>query len=318
MYVPSRITVPAELAGFHDTFDGEVGRAWIAALPDLAADFLDRWGLRLDGPASHGMVALVLPVRRPDGTRAALKLQPVTDESVDEPAALRAWGGDGAVALLDHDAESGTMLLERLDADRSLMSVPDAEDALRTLSELLARLLKTPAPAGLRTLTDVTAAMLAEVPSALPTLPGTAERRLVADCAAAVREVAAEPGEGRLLHWDLHYANVLAPLPGSGREPWLAIDPKPLVGDPGFELLPALHDRWDDLAATGDVTRAVLRRFDVMTEVLGLDRRRAARWTLGRVLQNALWDIEDAEDGEAVALSPVQLDIARALLDGRV
>ncbi|GAA0445649.1 aminoglycoside phosphotransferase family protein [Streptomyces sp. NPDC046215] len=312
MHVPSRIAVPAELAAFHDEFDGEDGRTWVAALPDLAAGFLDRWELRLDGPASHGMVALVLPVLRADGTPAALKLQPVTDESVGEPDALRAWDGDGAVGLLDHDAATGTMLLERLDADRSLMSIDDHEVAVRTLCELLARLLKAPAPAGLRPLADVAGAMLADVPGALPRLADPAEGRLLENCAAAVRDVLGEPGD-QLLHWDLHYENVLAPLPGAAREPWLAIDPKPLVGDPGFELLPALRDRWDELAATGDAEKAVLRRFDLMTEVLGLDRRRAARWTLGRVLQNALWDVEDTEDGEPVTLDAEQVTAARAL-----
>ncbi|MFC5719824.1 aminoglycoside phosphotransferase family protein [Streptomyces gamaensis] len=312
VHFPSRITVPAELARFHDTFDGEAGRAWIAALPDLAHAFLDRWGLRQDGPPAHGMVALVLPVRRVDGSPAALKLQPVTDESVGEPAALRAWDGDGAVVLLDHDTATGTMLLERLDPRRSLLSVPDDITAVRTLAELLARLVRAPAPDGLRPLGDVAAAMLDEAPGALPALADADERALGRSCAAAVREVAGEPGK-QLLHWDLHYENVLAPLPGSGREPWLAIDPKPLVGDPGFELLPALHDRWEDVTATGDVTGAVLRRFDVMTEVLALDRARAARWTLGRVLQNALWDIEDAPQGEGVTLAPEQVAIARAL-----
>ncbi|MFF7726281.1 aminoglycoside phosphotransferase family protein [Streptomyces sp. NPDC008001] len=308
MHAAHRITVPAELAGFHEQFDGELGRSWVAALPELAARFLDHWGLRIDGPASHGMVALVLPVLREDGSRAALKLQPVTDESVGEPAALQAWDGDGAVALLDHDAATGTMLLERLDANRSLLSIRDAEASLQTLSELLARLLTAPVPAGLRPLGEVAGAMLKDVPAALPELRDVSERRLVETCAAAVREVIGEPGD-RLLHWDLHYDNVLAPVPGSAREPWLAIDPKPLMGDPGFELLPALHDRWDDITATGDVDRAVLRRFDLMTEVLGLDRQRAARWTLGRVLQNALWDVEDGEN----ALAPEQVEIARAL-----
>ncbi|MBT2382843.1 aminoglycoside phosphotransferase family protein [Streptomyces sp. ISL-11] len=312
MHVPSRITVPAALAGYHDEFDGEAGRSWVAALPDLAAEFMDRWRLRLDGPSWHGYVALVLPVLREDGTPAALKLQPVTDESAGEPDALLAWSGDGAVGLLDHDAASGSMLLERLDAGRSLMSVPDGEAALRTLSELLARLLAVPAPAGLRSLGDIAGAMLHDAPEAVPALADPDERRLVAGCAAAVREVAGEAGD-RLLHWDLHYENVLAPLPGAEREPWLAIDPKPLVGDAGFELLPALHDRWDDVVATGDVERAVLRRFDLMTEVLGLERRRAARWTLGRVLQNALWEIEDAEEGEDITLAPEQMAIAGAL-----
>ncbi|MDV9202930.1 aminoglycoside phosphotransferase family protein, partial [Streptomyces sp. Wh19] len=114
-----------------------------------------------------------------------------------------------------------------------------------------------------------------------------------------------EPGD-RLLHWDLHYDNVLA----GEREPWLAIDPEPLAGDPGFDLMPAMHNRWDEIVATGDVPRAVLRRFDRLTEVLGLDRQRAIGWTLGRVLQNALWDIEDGR----TVLEPAQVAIATALL----
>lgn len=127
-------------------------------------------------------------------------------------------------------------------------------------------------------------------------------------CASAVAELVGEPGD-RLLHWDLHYDNVLA----GTREPWLAIDPEPLAGDPGFDLLPTLDSRWDEVTATGDVARAVLRRFDLLTEVLGLDRNRATGWTLGRVLQNALWDVE----GGKAALEPVQVAIATALLRHR-
>ncbi|MEV0275165.1 aminoglycoside phosphotransferase family protein [Streptomyces sp. NPDC050610] len=304
------ITVPAKLAELHTRYHGDsTGPSWIAGLPRLATEFLDRWQLRQDGAPMHGMVALVLPVVRSDGARAALKFQPVDEESVGEPVALRAWDGDRAVRLLDHDAESGTMLLERLDAGRSLAHVADAEAALMDLSELLAHLVARPAPAGLRTLADIAAAMLDDVPEALPALRDPAERELLRRCAEAVREVLDEPGD-RLLHWDLHYENVLAPPPGSGRGAWLAIDPKPLAGDAGFDLMPALDNRWDDIVATGDVHRAVRRRFDLMTEVVGLDRERAARWTLGRVLQNSLWDVEDGEH----ALRPEQAAVARALL----
>ncbi|GHC36273.1 aminoglycoside phosphotransferase family protein [Streptomyces cinnamoneus] len=310
MQSTSRITIPAGLVDNHATMpEGEGGPEWIAGLPELAAHFLDRWGLRVDGPGAHGAVALVLPVLREDSSPAALKLQPVTDESTGEPHALRVWGGAGAVGLLDEDAETGTMLLERLDAGRSLAGVPDAEAALLALSELLGRLQQAPPPAGMRRLADVASAMLAEVPDALPRLGDPGERRLLASCAAAVEDVVGEAGD-RLLHWDLHYENVLAPLPAAGREPWLAIDPKPLVGDPAFDLLPAVGDRWDDVVATGDVARAVRRRFDLMTEVLGLDRPRAVCWTLGRVLQNCLWDIADGKP----ALQPEQTAIARALL----
>jgi streptomycin 6-kinase len=209
------------------------------------------------------------------------------------------------VCLLDHDAASGTQLLERLDAARPLSSVTDDQVAVRRLAELMARLTAVPAPQGLRRLSDLAAAMLDRTPQAVPALRDPAERRLVRTCASTVAELIDDPGD-RLLHWDLHYDNVLA----GEREPWLAIDPEPLAGDPGFELLPALDNRWDEVLATGDVARAVLRRFDLLTEVVGLDRRRAAGWTLGRVLQNALWDIEDGK----TALGPAQIAIATALL----
>jgi streptomycin 6-kinase len=119
-----------------------------------------------------------------------------------------------------------------------------------------------------------------------------------------------EPVADRLLHWDLHYANVLAGPEPNSREPWLAIDPKPLSGDPGFELLPSLWNRWEDLVARGDVAREVLRRFDLLVDVLSLEPDRARGWTLARVLQNALWDV-----GRGERLLPSQLAIAAALVN---
>ncbi len=298
------IVVPAELAASHAKHDGEAGRRWIFRLPDLAAHYLDRWHLRRDGPAAFGVAALVLPVRRTDGTPAALKIQPVNEENAGEAVGLRAWAGQGTVHLIDDDPATGTLLLERLDASRPLSSLPDDTQALQVLSELLARLVTRPAPPGLRRLTDIAQAMIDQTPHALTALHQARDRRLVQTCAAAVAELVNEAGD-RLLHWDLHYDNVLA----GAREPWLAIDPKPLSGDPGFELLPALDNRWEDIVATGDVARAVRRRFDLMVDVIGLDRPRAVGWTLGRILQNALWDVEDG----AHELDPVQVAIAEAL-----
>ena len=309
-----RIEVPDALAASHAKSSGDSGRAWIASLPRLATEYLDRWALRRDGPPMCGAVALVLPVVLADGATAVLKLQPIDEETAGEPAALRAWDGHGAVRLLRHDPDSGAMLLERLDAARTLAAVSDDLAALRTLSELLARLTALPAPPGMRRLTDIAAAMLDRVPQALGLLPA-ADRRLVHHCAGAVRDLLPEAGD-RLLHWDLHYDNVLASVPdrhpADRREPWLAIDPKPLAGDPGFELLAALHNRWDDVVATGDVPRAIHMRLDLMTEILNLDRQRAVGWTLGRVLQNMLWE---AETGDTVGHTDPDRAIAHALLD---
>lgn len=305
------IDIPAGLVASYESSGGKAADAFTTALRERAARFLDQWELRLDGPSMNGRCALVLPVLRAGGTSrssavesggrtpAVLKLQDVDEETAGEPVALRTWDGDGAVRLLEADAGTGTLLLERLDAGRALADLPDSREATLVVARLLARLTAVEAPAGLRRLGDIAAQLLHRTSAVLPRIADPAERRLIADCASAVREVAGEPGD-RLLHWDLHFENVLA----ADRADWLAIDPKPLAGDPGFELLPALWNRFD--------ADEVGWRFDAMTEVLGLDRDRARAWTLGRVLQNALWTVEDGRSPV-----PEHLEIGRRLRDPR-
>jgi streptomycin 6-kinase len=302
------VEVPAALAASQRLYNGEVGDRWVAGLPGLAARWLGRWRLTPDGPASFGAVALVLPVLRADGTPAALKLQPVDSETVGEGTALALWSGLGAVALLDHDPDSGTLLLERLDASRSLLSAAEDREATTIIAGLLARFNAVAAPSGIRRLSDLARTTLDSVPEALRRASDPDERRLLRTCAGLLAELLAEPPADRLLHWDLHHSNVLATLDGHG---WRAIDPKPLAGDPGFELLPALWNRWDDVAATGNVRAAVRGRFDLMTEVMGLDRERATAWTLARVLENACWDLTS---GRATTFVREHRALAEALL----
>jgi streptomycin 6-kinase len=305
----AEIVVPADLAGLHEKYSGEEGRRWIAGLPIMAASYMDRWQLAIDGQVASGAVALIIPVVRRAGSKAVLKLQPVDDETGGEPDALKAWAGRGAVRLLEHDPGSGAMLLERLDASQDLNMMEDDLAAAQIIAELLVQLNSVPAPAELRTLSEVAAATLASTPDATRLAADPEERRLLISCADHFQELITDPLDDRLLHWDLHYYNTLSTL----TEPrqWKAIDPKPLAGDPGFELLPALWNRWEDLVATGDLPRALLRRFDLMTDVLGLDRSRAAGWTLGRVLQVAVWDLVRFDEGH---IDPEHRTIAEVLI----
>jgi streptomycin 6-kinase len=308
----SEIVVPAELAELHERYSGEDGRLWIAELPTLAAAYLDRWQLAMDGPVASGAVALIIPVACRDGSKAVLKLQPVDDETGGEPAALQAWAGRGAVRLLDHDSSSGAMLLERLDASRDLSTMSDDFAAAKIIAELLVQLNSVPAPPDMRRLSDVAAATLVETPEAIRLAEDLDERQLLINCAARFEELITDSLDNRLLHWDLHYFNTLSTLDGNRQ--WKAIDPKPLSGDSGFELLPALWNRWDDLIKTGNLSRALLRRFDLMTDVMGLDRSRAAAWTLGRVLQVAVWDLVRFREGR---IWPSHRTIAEVLIEAR-
>ncbi len=93
------------------------------------------------------------------------------------------------------------------------------------------------------------------------------------------------------------------------RARWLAIDPKPVSGDPGFDVVPLLWNRWEELVATGDVAAAVRRRFDVVVDVAGIDRERARRWSVTRAVDNVLW----AGQRDRTDWAAVQRTIAEAL-----
>jgi streptomycin 6-kinase len=274
------LVIPPRLIESH----GEDHAEWLAALPGQAAEYVGRWDLTVDAEPLNGMASLILPVVRRDGAKAMLKLQPVNDESESEALALKTWNADDVVEVLEDDPETSTILLERLEP-RTLNDVPDPIEATRILAELLSRLIAVPAPPQIRRLADIAGQMVEDAPGLIPRLSDPGEQHLANRCVAQVRELLPETGD-RLLHWDLHYDNVMA----SQRQPWLVIDPKPLAGDPGFEIMPVLWNRWDDLVATGDVARAIRDRFDLMLDVTGIDRDRALGWTAGRVLQNVLWE----------------------------
>ncbi|WP_181312787.1 aminoglycoside phosphotransferase family protein [Nocardioides campestrisoli] len=261
---------------------GEPWVSWLDRLPGLAREVLAEWELSPDGPAMHGHCSLVLPVRRAEGELGVLKLALPDAESEHEALALQRWAGDGAVRMLRADPARRAMLLERL-GRRTLAEEWDVQ-ACELVGQRYARL-HLPAPPQLRLLSDQVArwtASLAALPAGAP-LP----HRLVEQAVSLGRELTSDPGERRLLHTDLHYDNVLA----GEREEWLVIDPKPLAGDPHYEVAPLLWNRWDELA--GDVRAGVRRRFHAVVDAAGLDEERARDWVVVRMLHNALWGLRD-------------------------
>ncbi|GGP60864.1 aminoglycoside phosphotransferase family protein [Saccharothrix coeruleofusca] len=276
------ITVPE---GFGHALPPEAA-TWLAGLPALAAKFCARWQLSPDGPPLHGAVGLVLPVRRADGHPAALKLTWVDEETRGEPLALRAWDGDGAVRLLDHDDAHGALLLERLDHTWSLLDVP-IEQALLVAGGLTRRL-RTPAGPEFRRwrVPDLVAQNAAA--------GGPVPARLVAMAVEVGRELVADAG-GTLVNEDLHYANVLR----GEREPWLAIDPKPLAGDREVGLIALLRNRVAEL----DGERGLRERFAALVDIAELDVERARRWVFHRAVASWPWCVEKgyADTAEVLA-----------------
>lgn len=233
------VHVPAELD--RNRALGADWSRWLDRLPGLARELLEEWALTRDGEPMHGFCSLVLPVRTAEAEPAVLKLTfDGDDESEHEALVLQRVAGDGMVRLLRADPRRRALLLERLHTE-DLTGLWDLE-ACEVVAGLYGRL-HLPALPQLRTLTsyvDRWLARLEELRGEMPVPPRMVEqalhlgRSLVTDDASTAVVV----------HGDLHYENVLA----ADREPWLAIDPKPMNGDAHYEVPPLL---WKPVGRAG-------------------------------------------------------------------
>jgi streptomycin 6-kinase len=264
------------------------GRRWLDALPDAVEESSQHWKLRLEEPFPYAFTSLAIPGRTEDGRDVVLKVQHVDRETEHEALALRQWNGDGAILLLDRFPARDALLLERC-----IPGTPIPPDrALGVLIGLLPRLWK-PAPAPpFRTLSDEAAHWAALLNPMREFNP-----RLVDAALEAIAQLANSQGRQVLLHQDLHGGNVLA----AQREPWLVIDPKPLVGEREFSLAPIIRSQ-----ELGGGKREVLRRLDLLTSELGLDRDRARQWCIA---QTVAWSIGEGD-------VPDHVKVAEWLLEG--
>jgi streptomycin 6-kinase len=244
--------------------------AWLERVPALVEECRGEWGLTLGDPYEAGAAGYTVRAELADGTPAVLKLIYPHRESEHEADALELWDGDGAVRLLAYDAERWAMLIERCEPGTPLSALESAK-ALDVLVGLAPRLWK-PAGEPFHSLADEAAWWLEYMPHQWN---GRYERRLLDAAIDALSSLAPTQGEQVLVHQDFHGDNVLA----AQREPWLVIDPKPLVGEREFGIAGIVRS-----PELGHSRRDVLRRLDRLTSELGLDRERARGWTVGQTI----------------------------------
>ena len=256
----------------------ERGRAWLDALPQAVDESMGHWHLHLGSPFPDSFTSLAIPGQTGDGADVVLKVQFVDRETEHEAEALQRWAGDGAILLLDRFAGRDALLLERCIPGTPL---PPGE-GLDVLIGLLPRLWKPAASPPFRTLTEEAAQWEAA-------LTGRPRTRVVDVALDALRTLPSTQGEHVLLHQDLHGWNVLA----AQREPWLVIDPKPLIGEREFGLAPIIRS-----TELGEGKREAIRRLDRLTSELGLDRERARLWCIA---QTVAWSEPEMPGRSAVA-----------------
>ena len=237
---------------------------WLAALPEIVADCARQWSLELEEPVDTPR-SLVVPAGD-----AVLKVNaPSHFEADHEADALERWDGAGAVRLLARDDEKRAFLCERCRPGTTLWDAEADEPAV--VAPLLARLsMRVREPHPFRLLADEAARWADELPRRNELSGGALEPALVDYALDVFRTV--DGGAAHLVNQDLHGANLLQ----AEREPWLVIDPKPLVGEPELDAVGLLRNAvWRG--------QSLVRWLDVLT-ALGLDRERLRGWGVAHAL----------------------------------
>jgi streptomycin 6-kinase len=245
--------------------------AWLEQLPKVIQEVATQWSLSLGSPwGEEASCAWVAPAVRKDGVHVVLKLGMPHMEAADEIAGLRFWNGDPTVQLLDADSTFDAMLLERCEPGTSLRDRPEAEQDV-VVAGLLHRLWRMPpGPHPFRPLSLMIASWMNET---LAARPHWRDPNMVR---AGLRlfEDLAQPSSGDvLLATDLHAGNVLR----AQREPWLAIDPKPFIGDRAYD---ATQHLFNCKARMSEAPRATIRRF---AKLLDVDEERVRLWLFARL-----------------------------------
>ena len=265
------------------------GPDWADSLPALAAHACERWELTLGEPYEGGHAAWVAPAERADGTPCVLKLPYPDDESQHEPDALELWDGDGAVRLLERDDMTRALLLERIDPGTTLLELPDAEEATAIACALLPRLWHPlEGASGFVAATACAAHWAVDIERMYREHGAPFDVALLRGAVAAFEQLAAYDGPVVSLHQDFHRGNVLR----AAREPWLAIDPKPLAGEPAFDARWLLYDLlYSEPRSPHDPAELVAR----LARELSLDAGRVRLWSFARAVENVVWCYESGE-----------------------
>jgi len=262
------------------------GRDWLKRLPEIIDACADAWELQVGGPYNGGKVGLALREERADGSPAVLKVNFPRLDTAHEAEALALWQGVGAVRLLERDEERHALLIERCEPGYQLSDVADEDEANTAAARVLARIWRSvPETHPFPLLEHEAARRAEELPRSWRALGRPCERELLDAAVAAYRELGSAPADTVVCHQDFHGGNVLR----STRDAWLAIDPKPLVGEPAFDTAWLLRDRRASLITEPHPRRRMRRRLDLLSSELGLDRERMRAWAVARAVA---WGID--------------------------
>lgn len=257
--------------------------------PNAAAHVFDswikKWDLTRDGSPIVTPGSFLLPVRI-NNVAAMLKI--AQDEHEIRGCELMAWwNGDGAAQVLAKS--DNAIVMERAEGTQSLMQMAlhgNDDEASRIACGTIACL-------------HAHAASSTHLPTLVPLQMwfqelgiAAQENRLLAKSDATARHLLAKPQDLTILHGDIHHDNIL----DFGQRGWLAIDPKGLHGERGFDYANLIVN--PDLPTVTDPVRFD-RQVRVIAQAAQLDPRRLLYWVLAFAGLSAVWFEQDGATQQA-------------------
>ena len=249
----------------------------------MFGDYIDRWQLTPDGDSIVTRTSRLLPVRW-QHRAAMLKIAIDAEEKLGNEL-MAWWDGQGVPLVLAR--EGPAILLERAEGKHSLSRLVQLgrdDEATRIICEIVAKL---------------HVAKSRPVPDLVPLTQWFQELAhsaavhggILPVAAATAHALLSAPREISVLHGDIHHDNILH----FGERGWLAIDPKGLTGERGFDYA-NLFCNPDRATATDPV--CFQRRIEVVAEAAGLDRKRLVQWVLAWAGLSAAWLLKDRISSE--------------------
>lgn len=287
---------PDTLAIYDGMSKTEDGRDWLAALPGLVHDLAAEWEVDLAEPFHGGSAAWVAPATLKDGTPAVLKVSWPHREAREEGNGLALWNGTGACQVYREDRDRYALLLERCVPGIPLTKVEKTPEERLLIAADVINQLWIPAPdTGFERVADVTAEWAQIARERMDKFRPPFDAALVDTGIRLLESLPNTAGRSVLIHGDFNPGNILS----ADRAPWLAIDAKPMIGDPGYDPSPLLLQV--DPPLEYDDPAPVLRdRFRLFADAVGESADRLLQWSLARDVEAALWYVSRDSLAEGV------------------
>ena len=247
----------------------------------MFAPYLEKWSLQPDGDRVSTRSSQLLPVRW-RGLPAMLKVAHEVEEKLGR-LPMRWWAGQGAAEVYADDEDA--LVMERSDSRQSLfhMAMTGSDEAATRIICGTVAALHAPRDAAIPDLVPLERWFAALAPAAR-THGGVLARSL-----ATAEALFSDLHSPVVLHGDVHHGNIL----DFGPRGWLAIDPKPVYGDPGYDYANLFCN--PELAVVTEPGRLQCH-LPIVAAATGMAPRRILSWILAYAGLSAAWFLEDDDD----------------------